>query len=108
VPSGSSLSPRRIPLGLIGLRGFPKSEILLIPFLPFLIGLLLLSFSLFDSFQLSVFEFFLKSLDIEVNRSIGSISISVGDNSFDKGHNLRDVLCNPGNIVWNANSKLTL
>ncbi len=107
VPSRSSFTPRRIPFWFIRLGGFPKSEILLILFLSFLISFLLLSFSLFDSFQFAIFEFFLKCFDIEVDRSIGRIGISICNNSFDKGNNLRDILGNSGNIVRNANSKLT-
>lgn len=108
VPSWPALTPRRIPLGFIRLRGFPKSEILFIPFLSFFVGLFCLSFRLFDSFKFAIFEFFLKGPNIEVDRSIWRIGIAICDNSFDKGHNLRHIFCNSGDIVRNANSQLAL
>lgn len=108
VPSRPALTPRRIPFRLIWLWGFPKCKIFFVPFLTFLICLFFLSFSLFNSFKLAIFEFFLKCFNIKVDRSIGRICIAIGNNSFNKGHNLWHILCNSSNIVRNANSKLAL
>jgi len=105
VPTRSSLSPRRIPLWFVRLRSFPQCKILFILFLSFLVIFLFFSLCLFHSFKFTIFKFFSKSLNIEINWSIWCIGITIGDDFLNKGHNLRDILCNSGDIVGNLYSE---
>lgn len=108
MPAWSSLSPRRLPFGLIWLSGFPKYKILFASFLTFLVCLLLFSFSLFYSLQLSILEIFrLKCFNIEVNWFIWFITIPIRDNLLYKGNDLWNVLCNSCYIIWISYSKFS-
>jgi hypothetical protein len=106
MPSRPSISPWRVPLGFVRLRSFPEGEVIFVLLIPLLIGLFRLCFGLLHTFQLPVFEFLLICLNIEVNGSVGRIRVSIGYDFLDEGHNLRDVLCDPCNIVGKFDSEL--
>lgn len=107
MPSRSSLSPWRWPFRFVGFSCFPESEIFFISFFSLFIRLLLLGFSLFDSFKFSVFEFFSESFNVKVYGSVWCIGVTVINDFFDKSNNLRNVFCNSGKIIWSFNTELT-
>lgn len=105
VPARPSFSPRRSPFRLIRLRRLPKSKIVFTLLLSSFIGLFLLSLCILNTLQLPVLELAFISLDIKVNRSIGSIGIAIRYNLLDKGNNFRNVLGNSGDIVGQFDSE---
>lgn len=113
VPTWSTKSPRRLILRLIFLRFLPKSKILsislLINKLIILFIFLWLLIFIFDNFLLNFQTginkpiILLISFNIKINRSIGFVSKSIGNDFLNEFHNLRYKLSNSSDNVWRVN-----
>ena len=105
MPAGSTFTPRRGPFGFVGFGGFPEGKVLLVFLFAFFVFLFFLGFSLFNSFELAVFELFSVGFDVKVYWSIGGICVTVGDDFFDECDDFRDVFGDSGDVIGDFNSE---
>lgn len=108
MPTRTAFAPRWGPFGLFRLGSFPQCEIFFIFLFALFVFFFLFSLGLFDSFKFPVFKLFPESFDIKVDWSMRGIRIPVGNDSFNKGNNFRNILSDPSNIVRSFNTKLSV